>query len=54
MTNLSPTLKAVSAPEQTLSAANVLQSWDGDVFRLMGDRIPYPKDTMDMPSPQKT
>lgn len=42
------------APEQTLSAANVLQSWDGDVFRLMGDRIPYPKDTMDMPSPQKT
>jgi hypothetical protein len=40
------------APEQTLSGAEVLQSWDGDVFRLMDDRIPYPKDVMDMPSPQ--
>lgn len=40
------------APEQTLSAAEVLQSWDGDVFRLMEDGIPYPKDVMDMPSPQ--
>ncbi|WP_205481443.1 hypothetical protein [Sphingomonas arenae] len=40
------------APEQTLSAAEVLQSWDGDVFRLMENRVPYAKDLMDMPSPQ--
>lgn len=40
------------APEQTLSGAEVLQSWDGDVFHLMEDRIPYSKDGMDMPSPQ--
>lgn len=39
------------SPEQTLSAGEVLQSWDGDVFKLMEDRIPYPKDLMDMPSP---
>ena len=38
--------------EQTLSGAEVLQSWDGDVFGLMGDRIPYPKDVMDLPSPE--
>ena len=42
--------ECVSA-EQTLSAGEVLQSWDGDVFRLMEDRIPYPKAAMDMPSP---
>jgi len=41
------------APEQTLSGAEVLQSWDGDVFRLMEDRIPYSKEMMDMPSPQR-
>lgn len=40
------------APEQTLSGAEVLKSWDGDVFKLMEDRIPYSKDAMDMPSPQ--
>lgn len=40
------------APEQTLSGAEVLQSWEGDVFHLMDDRIPYSKDTMDMPLPQ--
>jgi hypothetical protein len=39
-------------PDQTLSAANVLQSWDGDVFHLMDDKIPYPKDALDIPSPQ--
>ena len=38
--------------EQTLSDAAVLQSWDGDVFRLMEDRIPYSKEAMDIPSPQ--
>ena len=40
------------AAEQTLSSAYVLQSWNGDVFHLMDDRIPYSKDVMDMPSPQ--
>ena len=39
------------APEQTLSGAEVLQAWEGDVFGLLADRIPYPKDVMDMPSP---
>lgn len=42
--------ECVSA-EQTLSAGEVLQSWDGDVFRLMDDRIPYQKGAMDIPSP---
>ena len=42
------------APEQTLSGAEVLRSWDGDVFHLMEDGIPYSKDVMDMPSPQET
>ena len=42
--------ECVSA-EQTLSAGEVLQSWDGDVFRLMDDRIPYQKAAMDIPSP---
>ena len=40
------------APAQTLSEANVLRSWDGDVFGLMADRIPYRKGSMDMPSPE--
>jgi hypothetical protein len=39
------------AAEQTLSGAEVLQSWNGDVFHLMENRIPYSKDAMDMPSP---
>ena len=38
--------------EQTLSGGDVIQSWDGDVFRLMEDKIPYPKGVMDIPSPQ--
>jgi len=38
--------------DQTLSAADVLETWDGDVFRLMEDKIPYSKGVMDMPTPQ--
>lgn len=37
---------------QTLSEGNVLRSWQGDVFGLMSDRIPYRKGAMDMPSPE--
>jgi hypothetical protein len=37
---------------QSLSGANVLRSWPGDVFGLMEDRIPYRKTSMDMPSPE--
>lgn len=37
---------------QSLSGANVLRSWPGDVFGLMADRIPYRKTSMDMPSPE--
>jgi hypothetical protein len=40
------------APEQTLSGGDVLQSWDGDVFGLMQDRIPYSNGVMDIPSPE--
>jgi hypothetical protein len=40
------------APEQTLSGAEVVESWSGDVFHLMEDRIPYTKDVMDVPRPQ--
>ena len=40
------------SPDQTLSGADLLQSWDGDVFRLMENKIPYPKGTLDVPSPQ--
>jgi len=39
------------APVQTLSEADVLKSWPGDVFGLMKDRIPYQKSALDMPSP---
>lgn len=40
-------------PEQTLSEADVIRSWDGDVFQLMDDKIPYSKGAMDMPSPER-
>ena len=36
--------------EQTLSSANVLRQWRGDVFGLMRG-IPYVKSTMGMPTP---
>ena len=39
-------------PEQTLSGGDVLQSWDGDVFGLMENRIPYKKGAMDIPAPE--
>ena len=39
-------------PEQTLSGGDVLQSWDGDVFGLMENRIPYTKGTLDIPVPE--
>lgn len=39
------------SPEQTIGGADVIQSWDGDVFRLMEDRIPYSKGNLDIPSP---
>ena len=32
---------SVFRPEQTIGNADVIQSWDGDVFGLMSDRIPY-------------
>ena len=38
-------------PEQTLSAANVIREWRGDVFNLMTGRIPYVKSAMGMPTP---
>ena len=39
------------APEQTLSAANVIREWRGDVFNLMAGRIPYVKSAMGLPTP---
>jgi hypothetical protein len=39
------------AADQTLSGADVIQSWDGDVFRLMEDRLPYSKGALDIPTP---
>lgn len=36
---------------QTLSEANALKIWPGDVFNLMSDRIPYRKGPMDLPEP---
>ena len=39
------------SPEQTIGSAGVIQSWDGDVFGLMSDKIPYPKGNLDIPSP---
>ncbi|WP_294123803.1 hypothetical protein [Sphingomonas sp.] len=38
-------------PEQTLSAANVIREWRGDVFSLMSGHIPYVKSAMGMPVP---
>ena len=40
------------SPAQTLGGAHLLRSWQGDVFGLMQDRIPYRKGSMDMPSPE--
>lgn len=40
------------APVQTLSEADVLRTWPGDVFDLMSDRLPYQKGALDMPSPE--
>jgi len=37
--------------EQTLSGANVIREWRGDVFNLMTGRVPYVKSPMGMPSP---
>jgi hypothetical protein len=36
---------------QTLSEANALKVWPGDVFGLMSDKIPYRKGVMDLPEP---
>ena len=40
------------APVQTLSESDVLRIWQGDVFDLMSDRIPYQKGALDMPAPE--
>jgi hypothetical protein len=40
------------APVQTLSEADVLRSWPGDVFDLMSGRLPYQKGALDMPAPE--
>ena len=39
------------SPEQTLGGGDVIHAWDGDVFRLMNDKIPYSKGALDIPSP---
>lgn len=40
------------APVQTLSEADVLRAWPGDVFDLMSDHLPYQKGPSDMPAPE--